>query len=257
MTHLTTVDLSVSGPVATLRLNRPECRNALSPETLIDLLAALEEVNCDERIRIAHLCGAGTAFSVGFDLQSMAKLVMGSGLPSEAELREMAETGGRLLERLRGLNAITVASAQGYAMGGGFLLFTACDFRLCADDIVFGLPEVDIGLPLIWGGVPLLKEELGPSLARDVVMTGRRFGPTDLAMPGFLQATVPASDLKSATERFMGGLLEKPPLALRLLKEQFRVAPPSRPEVELMMETVRDPDFLTTAMSYVQGLRKK
>jgi enoyl-CoA hydratase/carnithine racemase len=254
-----TLRLEVDGALARLTLARPRKRNALSPQTLTELRHALASINEDTAVRVLVLEGDGPAFSVGFDLAAMAALMM-NGMPEEAELKETALLGQSVVLALDQLNAATVASAHGYAIGGGFLLLAACDFRIAANDTVFSIPEVDIGLPLLWGGVPLLIRELGVNVARDVIMTCRRFGLDDVASSEFVRSVAPEAR-REATDQFAALLLERPAGALRQTKEQFKSAlgnDASGPsDADRFEKTVLHPEFLATAMAYIQRIQKR
>ena len=112
----------------------------------------------------------------------------------------------------------------------------ACDFRVVAEDTVLAIPEIDMGLPYTWGGVARLVHELGPSLARDLIMTGRRFRAAEVAPFGFVQRVVAGDDLEEKTSALARELLAKPQLALELVKRQFRAA-----GEQLMADSSADP----------------
>ncbi len=252
---MTTLELTVDGAIARIALSRPRARNALAPQTLTELVDVLASLKARDDIRVIVLEGQGASFSVGFDLRQMAAMMPGGRLPARADLTEAAELGQRAVDALCGQRAITIASVHGHAIGGGFLLAAACDLRVAAEDTVFSVPEVDIGLPLTWGGVPLLCAELGRSLARDLILTCRRFGPADLAGTGFIHRCVAPDAREAETQALAQRLAEKPPHPVRLTKEQLAAAP--RPDPELFADAVLHPDFLSTAMRYVQRVRSR
>ena len=174
------VRLQVGSGVASVTLNRPYVMNALSPAVLEGLLNIIETVRGRSDVRVLVLEGVGRAFSVGFDLRAMSGLMQTDGTVDQGALEQTARLGAQVISDLGELSAVTVASVHGFAVGGGLLLMAACDLRVVSDDLVCAVPEIDLGLPLMWGGVPLLMRELGPGLARDVIMTGRRFGAEEL-----------------------------------------------------------------------------
>jgi len=255
------LSLAVDGGVARLALARPEARNALGLDDIEALLHTLEELDGREDVRVVLLEGKGKTFCVGVDIkQAAANMMSEGGIPPADELRAVADLGARMLATLDQLSAVTVASVHGHAIGGAFLLLAACDLRVAAEDTVFAIPEVNLGMPFTWNGVPMVIRELGPSRARELVLTGRRFGPADLAGTGFLTHTVPAAERAQRTDELVGSLAAKPPLALRQIKLQFTQA--LTPEAvathtsdpDLFATAVHDPGFLPAAMAYLQRL---
>jgi enoyl-CoA hydratase/carnithine racemase len=260
MSEWSTLILTIDPPVASIVLNRPQSRNAITLPMLDELVRAAERVESDDSVRVVLLTGGGETFSVGFDLQAMAGLFAG-GVPAQESLASMAAQGRKAVNAIAGLSAVTVASVQGHAIGGGFLLASACDLRIVAADTTFCLPEIDLGVPLTWGGVPMLCQLLGTALARDVVMTGRRFGPEDVVGTGFAHRVVPSADCTAATNELIADLCAKPARALRQVKAQFQqtmgIRDDEMSDEARFVEAVLDPNFLATAMAYVQRLSNK
>ena len=252
--------LSFEGPIARITLNRPKALNALSMGLLAELLAAIRAAEEYADARLLVLEGQGRAFCGGFDLQGVASLFMGGGGPKAETLRPLAVMGEEVVTALDSTRLVTIASVHGYAIGGGFLLMSACDLRVVTEDTVCAIPEVDIGLPLVWGGVPLLVRELGPSLARDLVMTCRRFRPRDLPDTGFFHRLVDADNRVETVAALAKSLGAKPALALSQTKQQFLQRDGRREgrcDADLALEALMDPAFLPNAMRYLQGLRGK
>ena len=263
MVGFETLELSIHGPVGRIVLDRPDAMNALSPRMLHELLRSLGDLESRDDVRVVVLEGKGPAFSVGFDLQAMGSLMMSGGLPGESEVRELAELGEAVVSALVRCEKITVASVHGYAIGGGFLLMTACDVRLVSRNTKFSIPEVDIGIPLLWGGVPLLVRELGPGLARDLVMSCRRFGADTLEALNAGFRIVDESERVGACESLVEELGAKPPLAMRITKKQFLQAcgllqtGDHQKDADHCVSAMLHPDFLSTAMAYLQRLGGK
>jgi enoyl-CoA hydratase/carnithine racemase len=257
MANYNTLTLTLNDDTAWVTLSRPSVRNALSPETLEEIIAAMGVIDGNPDIRVAVLQGDGPAFSVGFDLNAMAALVTNAGALDEENLRSMARLGQEAVDAVGACRAVTIASVHGYAIGGGFLLMAACDFRIAADDTRFSIPEVDIGIPLLWGGVPRLVYELGPSLAKELIMTCRRFGVSELATSRFIHQAVSAADRPDCTAQLVDELCARPTYPLRETKAQFEALRAAYcdglpPDEERFVSAVLHPDFLATAMAYVQ-----
>jgi enoyl-CoA hydratase/carnithine racemase len=124
-----------------------------------------------------------------------------------------------MADAVEGMRAITIAQVQGYAVGGGLVLMIACDLRVAAEDAVFSIPEVDLGIPLAWGGIPRLVREIGPAMTKELVMTCRRFTPAEAKALGVVNRVVPAKQLSSAVESLARDLLAKPPVPVTITKE--------------------------------------
>ena len=257
-----TLTLALDDGLATLTLNCPEKRNALSPHTLKELINACEALNANDGVRTVLIEGAGKAFSVGFDLRSFTDLMQGDGLEPEAILKESALLGAKAIEAIQNLNAISIASVHGYVIGGGFLMMAACDFRIAEEGTIFSLPEVDIGIPLLWGGVPLLVEHLGESLAKDLVLRARRFDLDVFKNSHFIYRRATAEKRQEINSNLILDLKKKPALTLKQSKKQFIAARRQNGhaqgmDTELFLEAVMNPEFIPTAMAYMQRLKKK
>jgi enoyl-CoA hydratase/carnithine racemase len=164
------VRVEVADRVATVTLNRPEVLNAISTELAVALAEAVEPLATDPGVRAVVLTGAGErAFCVGADLKQRAGFDdHGWFVQREAFRRGFAA--------VRRCPLPTVAAVAGFALGGGTELALACDLVVAADDAIFGLPEVRLGLVPAGGGTQLLVRRVGRSVAKDLVLTGRRVG---------------------------------------------------------------------------------
>ena len=259
MVHYEHLCVQIANGVAELALNRPAQRNALSLELLAELIACCEALGQRHDVRVVILSGQGSSFSVGFDLMGLAPLFAQGALPAETQLKDWARLGHKAVLALANLPQISIASAQGHAIGGGFLLLAACDFRLAENETRFALPEIDIGLPLTWGGVDRLMHLLGEDLAKDLVLTARSFGPKDLQHTSFLYRAVTAQEHDEAVTILVETMLVKPAPALRLCKEQFLAARNQafghvERDAQHFVDALLHPDFLSTAMAYVQRI---
>jgi enoyl-CoA hydratase/carnithine racemase len=218
-----TLELEQEGPVLRVWLNRPERRNALDDTTLEEVADAFAAVRTDFGTRVVVLGGRGPAFSSGADRQAppgrTGSLAPGAG---ERERRWHGQVGWRAAKAIADCEAATVCRLQGYAIGGGVVLAVACDFRLMADDAYVWVPEVDLGVPLTWGGTPRLAAEIGAARAREViVMCDRVHGPTAERW-GIAHRSVPADRLDDEVDRWVERLAAKPEAAMHMTKTQFR-----------------------------------
>ena len=109
--------------------------------------------------------------------------------------REVGPYGLRASDAIEQMRAVTIAQVHGYAVGGGVVLMAVCDLRVAAEDAWFFIPEIDLGLPLAWGGIPKLVREIGPAMTKELVMTCRRFSPMEAKQMGFVNRVVPLAKL--------------------------------------------------------------
>jgi enoyl-CoA hydratase/carnithine racemase len=213
-----TVTLELEPPLAWLTLSRPKKLNALDRELLDGIAAAARAVDEQPEIVVTVVRGAGSDFSAGADIRAAA------AAPPEGRLRairESSEAGRAAIAAVRHMRAVTIALVHGRAIGGGFVLAAACDLRVVTEDAVFWLPEVDLGIPVGWGGVGVMVEELGAQLARDLVLTCRRFDAAEAQRAGFVSRLVPAGDGEAAARELANEIASKPHGAVTRSKRQF------------------------------------
>lgn len=208
------------GAVVHVWLDRPQKLNALDPQTLDEITAVFREVAGMPDARVVVLGGAGRAFSAGADLANHPSRPAPDA-PTRVH-RWVAETGRRAIDTILACPAITIARVHSHVIGGGVLLAAACDFRIGADDTVFRLPEVELGLPLSWGGTPLLIKEIGASRAREMIMTARPVEAEEAHRLGLLHSVVPADGLDAEVESWVSRLLATPHYPLEATKHQFQ-----------------------------------
>ncbi len=166
------------------------------------------------------VAGEGRAFSAGFDLNDRSWSELG---PPEAS----AGVGRAMAESIGGMRALTIAAVQGHCIGGGVVLAAACDLRVAGDDARFKIPEVDMGIPLFWTGIPLLTRELGPALTKELVLTGRTFDADEAHGMRFVNRVVPTARLRDAVDALAAELAAKAGHVLRVTKGQVDAAAPS------------------------------
>ena len=183
-----TLEVSVKGPVGQLWLNRPERLNALSITVLRELAAAAHWFDQQSEVRVVIVGGKGRAFCAGADLDGFPDL-------ADARVRDAADAGRIMADALEGMRALSVARIQGWCVGGGLVLAAACDFRVATSSARFSIPEIDLGIPLAWGGIPRLVREIGPALTRDLVLTCREFDAPEAQRAGLLNRVVEEEEL--------------------------------------------------------------
>jgi methylglutaconyl-CoA hydratase len=208
-----TLQLESNAGIATITLNRPEKRNALSIELLNELLAALEEVERSEA-QVVTLTGAGKAFCAGMDLEELKTLIGKSHEESIEDSRRMA----RVFRRLYDFPKPTIAAVNGAAIAGGTGLATMCDFTLASPEAKFGYTEVRIGfVPAIVSSI--LVWQVGHKTARDLLLTGRLFDAAEGHRLGLVNEVVPAEQLMARVRELAAQLMENSPASLRMTKK--------------------------------------
>lgn len=215
---LTTLRASADGAVGRLTLHRPEKLNPLGTTTLLELVEAARWFDTQPEVKAVVVSGQGRSFSAGADLASFGDPAANAGLGP----REAADAGRRMAEAIEAMQAVTVAAVHGHCIGGGVVLAAACDLRVAADDTYFSIPEVDLGIPLAWGGIPRLVRELGPALTRELVLTCRPFTAAEAQAAGFLNRVVPADRVLDTAHELASSLTTKSSLTLRATKAHVR-----------------------------------
>jgi enoyl-CoA hydratase/carnithine racemase len=216
-----TVEVALEPPLAWLTLSRPHKLNALDRDTLEGIAAAARAIDEEPEVAVAIIRGEGSDFSSGADIRAVAG---GSVEERIRAIRDGAEAGRAAMAAVREMRPVTIALVHGRAVGGAVVLAAACDLRVATEDAVFWLPEVDLGIPVGWGGVPLLVAELGPSLARDLVLTCRRFGAAEAHQAGFVSRMAAPDRVHEAARELAIELASKPVAAVTRSKQQFRDA---------------------------------
>lgn len=207
-----TIDVTRDGPLATIWLDREARYNAITVELMTSLIAAAGEVSEDDRVRAVIIRGRGRHFSVGADLKA-------PGQRQTLQARRRAtETGGRLMRALQEIRQPTICALNGAANGGGACIASACDFRIAADSARVGYGEVRLGMPLMWGALPLCVRLVGPARAKRLVMSGTMVDAPTLADWGFVDEVVPEADLAAHATAWAEEYAALPPLAVQMIK---------------------------------------
>ena len=208
-----TIQLAYDSRLATITLNRPDKRNAISFELIDDLLGALKEVEGSDAI-VLILTGAGKAFSSGMDLDNLKTLI---GRSPEQNLQD-SETMVRLFRTLYEFPKVTIAAVNGAAIAGGTGLALLCDFTLAVPEAKFGYTEVRIGfVPAIVS--TFLLRQVGEKQARDLLLTGRIIGAEEAARMGLVNEIVAPETLMTRARELGASLMENSPASLRATKK--------------------------------------
>ena len=213
------VDLDEVG-IAWLYFNRPEKRNAMSPTLNREMLDALNDLELDEAVKLVVLTGEGTAWSAGMDLKEYFRETDGaSDLVQERVRRDASMWQWRVL---RFYGKPTIAMVNGWCFGGAFSPLVACDLAVAADEAVFGLSEINWGIPPGNLVSKALADAVGHRKALEYVMTGDTFTGKQAAEMGLVNYAVPLAELKERTKVLAAKLLDKNPIILRAAKHGFK-----------------------------------
>ncbi|MGB8858244.1 MAG: enoyl-CoA hydratase/isomerase family protein [Ilumatobacteraceae bacterium] len=253
-TIIATVTSTSSGARGELTLNRPDKLNPLSSHTLHEIELAARWFDEHHDLKVVVVSGAGRSFSAGADLSAFS-----TAAPMED--RQVGWRMGRAMDEMR---AVTVARIQGWCVGGGLVVAAGCDLRVAADTARFSIPEVDLGIPLAWGGIPRLVREIGPALTKELVMTCRPFDAAEAKAAGFLNRVVPEASLDDEVEALVLQLMAKPKLALLETKAHVNAVTESMvgtgrswADADGLFAGLRDEEGRASALAYVERLRSK
>ena len=241
------IQLVHDGRVATITLNRPEKRNAISFELIEDLLLALDEVAKSDAI-VTIVTGAGKAFCSGMDLDNLKALL---GRSPEQNLED-SRTMVQLFRTLYEFPKVTIAAVNGAAIAGGTGLALLCDFTLAVPDAKFGYTEVRIGfVPAIVS--TFILRQIGEKQARDLLLTGRIFGAEEAMRMGLISEIVAPESLMARAQELAGTLMENSAASLRATKQLL--TDHARGELDAQIESaVRENAAIRTTADFREGI---
>jgi enoyl-CoA hydratase/carnithine racemase len=226
------------GVIATVTLNRPDRRNSLSDAMLTDLSAAFAALRDDTGSRVVIVTGAPPVFSAGADApHARAK--------TDEERRQLFQSRKsqfrRLFERantlLENLEQATICMINGHAVGGGWGLTLACDFRIAAEAVELWIPEVDLGVPLGVASTTRFVRLVGPARAKEIIMSCRRYTAAEAHAMGLVHRVVPGASLGAAVREYADMLARKPFRPMAEMKARINtIARTGIPEVNAMTE---------------------
>jgi feruloyl-CoA hydratase/lyase len=237
-----TVTIEVADGIGWVMLNRPEKKNAMSPQLNDDMAKALDEVEADADVKVVVLGGHGGNFSAGMDLKEYFHEV--DGQPPHVQARVRRSAAAWQYHRLRFFPKPTIAMAEGWCFGGAFTPLISCDIAIAADDAQFGLSEIN------WGIIP------GGVVTRDVaaimtyrealfyILTGRLFDGRKAAEMGLVTMSVPKERLREEIISVAKELMTKNPATLQACKEAFKTS--------LQMSWEESRDYLYAKLDQMQ-----
>lgn len=205
------IRLDTDGPVVTVRLDNPPM-NAFDDRQRDELAARTRELADARGVRAVVLHGGERIFAAGADIKALSAM-------GPEEIRGWNRALQRTFEEIARLPMPVVAAVTGYALGGGMELALAADYRVAADNAILGQPEVHLGIMPGSGGTQRLVRLIGPSRAKNLLMTGRRVGAEEALRLGLVDEVVPADAVLDTALAYARRLAEGPPAALEAIKE--------------------------------------
>lgn len=235
-----TVNLAISGAIATITLNRPEKKNALTVEMREGLIAHLQAVRFDDAVRCIILTGAGDAFCTGADVDRMG----GADLRAARQrLQRLSHTYMRLLHAIE---KPVIAAVRGHAVGIGWSLVLGCDMVVASETALFSQVFKRIGLGPDGGAIWYLTRRLGMNRAKELVFTARMVGVAEALSLGLVNHVVPDGELMARTMALAEEMAEGPTFTLGLAKKLFHMATSVSLEDFLDMEAMVQPQLNQT-----------
>jgi len=206
-----TLAVTLTPPFAQVTLNRPEVKNAMNAQMVLDLIAAFAALKDNQEIRAVVLSGAGVTFCAGGDIKELANALQGDPFD---------EDPGALDRMLRGVNEapqVVVAKVEGAAIGGGFGLVCVSDIAVASSEAKMGLPETRLGLAPAQIS-PYVIQRIGLTRTRELMLTGRRFGGEDALRYGIVHEVCPPDALDARVEAILDEIRQCSPHALAACK---------------------------------------
>jgi methylglutaconyl-CoA hydratase len=247
-----TLLLDIAGNLATLTLNRPEKRNAISAKMISELQSALEDIE-KSRARIGILTGSGKVFSAGMDLEMLSAIAQQSPAENQEDSRRMA----KLFRRIWSFPKPLIAAVNGTALAGGCGIATLCDLTLAVPEAKFGYTEVKIGfLPAIVS--VFLSRQIGEKRTRDLLLTGRLIEPGEAKDMGLINEIVSAEKLMDRARELAEVLIAASPSSLTRAKRLLTSAAAASLDADLeraVLENARirsTPDFKEGLASFLE-----
>ena len=212
--------LEKDGSIATLTFNRPEKRNPLNEDIALELERLQYQIRDDKDIRVVVFTGTGNTFSAGADLSPIR------GISDRQERRKIFAPLGkrwtraiaRTLDMFASMEPVVIAAINGYAIGGGWSLALACDFRIAVEEAEFWFPEVDLGVPLSPASTALLVANVGPNRAKDIILNCRHLKADEALQLGLVNQVVPQAELLPTAYALARSLTDKNPTAVMVSK---------------------------------------
>jgi len=246
------VDVERQDNIAIVTMNRAEALNAFNADQLNALIQTFRSLRSDRSVRCVILTGAGErAFAAGADIKEMAEMTPEQGLA-------FGRLGHAMVNAVEGLTQPVIAAVNGFALGGGSEVALAADIRLASENAVFAQPEVGLGIPPGWGATQRLTRLVGPGIAAELILTGRRVKADEAFRIGLVNAVYQLDQLLPEATKLAGQIAANSPRAVsaakRLMQLAFngQIASGLESEVRLFGEGFGTPDQREGMRAFVE-----
>ncbi|MFA1711128.1 enoyl-CoA hydratase/isomerase family protein [Peribacillus frigoritolerans] len=237
------IEIKKKNSLAYVIINRPELRNALSKETLQEILGALNELSDDETVGCVIFTGKGEkSFAAGADIAQIR----------QKTAFDVFKLGGiqEVFDRIDMYDKPTIAMVNGFALGGGCELALACDIRVAALNAKFGLPELNLSIIPGGGGTQRLARIVGKGKALDIILTGKIIDGEEAYRIGLVSEVVSMEELEAKVEEVAGKILTKGPLAVKLAKLAVKTGFETDQKSGLLIEKLAQAVLFSTEDKY-------
>jgi len=251
---------TTDGPIAIIKLNRPDKLNAFGGPMREEILDVLAKIGADNTLRVVIVTGEGRGFSAGGDIDHLKKL---REKKDEAGFRQVLAHGQEITKTMRSLPKPVIAAVNGPCAGAGFSFALGCDIRIASDAATFGASFSRIGLHPDWGGSWFLPKLVGSANACELIFTGSMFSAEEAQRIGLVNRVVPHAQLMPAVLELAATVAKSAPRVLRLAKESIYRSLSSdmdsalAREAEVQMECFYSDDFLEGLSAFKEKRRPR
>ena len=206
------ISISKKTDTCHISLDDPKKLNALSSATLREISSACDEIALNKKIKIVVISSTSKNFSAGADLTEIEK-------NKTIEDYWHENYGRKCINSILNLPQLSICLIEGYCLGGGAVIASACDFRIAEENSLIGYPEIELGMNLSWFGLPLAISCLGLSEAKHVVLSGKKFDALEMKNKGFLNETFDLENKDRCLKKWISKFKKMPRLQLKMIKK--------------------------------------
>ena len=255
-----TIIFTTDGPIATIKLNRPDKLNAFGGPMREEILDVLAKIGADDAVRVVIVTGEGRGFSAGGDIDHLKRLRENN---DEEGFRQVLANGQRITKTMRSLPKPVIAAVNGPCAGAGFSFALGCDIRIASDAATFGASFSRIGLHPDWGGSWFLPKLVGSANACELIFTGSMISAEEAQRIGLVNRVVPHGELMPTVLELATTVAKSAPRVVRLAKESIYRSLSSDMESaftregEVQMECFYSDDFLEGLTAFKEKRRPR
>jgi 2-(1,2-epoxy-1,2-dihydrophenyl)acetyl-CoA isomerase len=255
-----TIIFTTDGPIATIKLNRPDKLNAFGGPMREEILDVLAKIGADDAVRAVIVTGEGRGFSAGGDIDHLKRLRENN---DEEGFRQVLSNGQRITKTMRSLPKPVIAAVNGPCAGAGFSFALGCDIRIASDAATFGASFSRIGLHPDWGGSWFLPKLVGSANACELIFTGSMISAEEAQRIGLVNRVVPHAELMPTALELATTVAKSAPRVVRLAKESIYRSLSSDMESaftregEVQMECFYSDDFLEGLTAFKEKRRPR